>query len=162
MIVSMTEIDNFFELRDHPAAEPHIAELAAKMKVEVDQAKLMFALMERRKLTRWANEEGDSWKYQILSPGNWHMPLVYIREINNWSISVCKKISSARSARTSYTLLETGKLNSVSADVDLCKRLFGGEPKHLSPTEHAAQAQEEDVFFANFRSYKQFRKEIEA
>lgn len=161
MIVSMTEIDNFFLLRDHPAAEPHIAELAAKMKADVVRAKAAFKIMEKTKVPRLTNEEGDAYQLQILNPGQYHLPLTFIREENTLPLDSLKRISTARSARTSYTLLETGKLNSVAADVELCARLFGGQPMHLSPTEHCAQAMDTNEYHANFKSFRQFRKEVE-
>lgn len=160
-IFSVTEVENLFLLRNHSAAEPHFHILAAQMQAQAKLAEDNFSFMEKHKFSRLTNEVGDAYLYQIISPGNWHLPLVFIREINNYSIPVLKKISSARSARTSYTLLETGKVNTIEADMTLCDRLFGGAIKHLSPTEHAAQAMDSDEFFANFKSYRQYRKEVE-
>ena len=48
----------------------------------------------------------------------------------------------------------------MQADLALCDRLFGGDPKHLSPCEHQAQAMEQGEYFANFRGFSQFRREI--
>lgn len=69
---------------------------------------------------------------------------------------VALKVIIARCARISYFNYE-GK-DDYEADIKLCDRLFGNIPKHLSPTEHVAQAQDNSDFIGNFRGFKQFRK----
>lgn len=167
-IVSATEIQNFFALRAHKDAQPEIRVLAEKM---LD-------------LYNKSNP-------QILKPGEWHIPFGdkldeeklilsnkerYNKELekvgnphfhNAWENSLIqklveedkKKIAIARCARVSYFNFE-GK-DDYAADIKLCDRLFGSIPRHLSPTEHVAQAVESGDFIANFRGFKQYRKFFE-
>jgi len=65
------------------------------------------------------------------------------------------KVAVARCARISYNTFE-GK-DDYSADIKLCEKLFGGTPKHLSPTEHVAQATDNKDFIGNFSGFKQYR-----
>ena len=66
------------------------------------------------------------------------------------------KIAIARCARISYLNYE-GK-DDYAADIKLCDRLFGNTPKHLSPTEHVAQAQNNSDWSGNYKGFKQYRK----
>jgi thymidylate synthase ThyX len=65
------------------------------------------------------------------------------------------KISCARCARISYLNFE-GQ-DDYEADIKLCDRLFANIPRHLSPTEHVAQALNGNDFIGNFRGFKQYR-----
>lgn len=157
-IVSATEFQNFFALRAHKDAQPEIRVLAEQM---LD-------------LYNKSNP-------QILNPGEWHIPFsdrinendnVFI-ELDNEAeymgdYNLCDKnaynelkikIAIARCARVSYFNFE-GK-DDYAADIKLCDRLFGSIPRHLSPTEHVAQAVEDKGFIANFRGFKQYRKFFE-
>ena len=69
---------------------------------------------------------------------------------------VAIKVIVARCARISYFNYE-GK-DDYDADVKLCNRLFGNNPKHLSPTEHVAQALNKPEQIGNFIGFKQYRK----
>jgi hypothetical protein len=66
-IFSATELDNFFLLRDHPMAEPHFHELARQMRSQYDTARVVFEHVQH---SNWMG------KYQVLQPGEWHLPLV--------------------------------------------------------------------------------------
>lgn len=68
-------------------------------------------------------------------------------------------IRVAHCARISYNNFE-GK-DDYEADIDLCDKLFGSIPRHLSPTEHVAQAMDESKFIGNFKGFKQYRKFFE-
>jgi hypothetical protein len=67
-----------------------------------------------------------------------------------------RRIAIARCARVSYFNFE-GK-DDYDADIKLCNRLFGSNPKHLSPTEHVACAMNASDWSGNFKGFKQFRK----
>lgn len=69
---------------------------------------------------------------------------------------VALKVIVARCARISYHNYD-GK-DDYEADIKLCDRLFGQVPRHLSPTEHVAQATDNNEFIGNFRGFKQYRK----
>lgn len=154
VIVSGTEFENFFALRAHKDTEIHFADLAYKMLEEYNKS-------QPRKL----------------KDGEWHIPfddkmnvdkidslisgdldrrcLIYHNVFEDYR----KKIAVARCARISYLNYE-GK-DDYAADIKLCNRLFGSIPRHLSPTEHVAQAQDNDNFIGNYRGFKQFRKFFE-
>lgn len=119
VIVTATEWDNFFKLRDHRDAQPEIRALAQKMRlVMTDYA--------------WDN------KFQYVEPGDWHLPYVRATE-QEFSHEIKKKISAARCARVSY-MTHDGKPSTVDADVELYDRLIVAKPAHASPVEHQAEA----------------------
>lgn len=163
-IFSATDVKNLFLLRNHPAAEPHFHELARQMQEQVDEAHGYFATMTQYGLILRSD------KYQMLAPGQWHLPFIDADEFssnkemyaneNSYDIEKLLKISAARCARTSYNLLDTGKPSTVEADIALCDKLFGSQPMHLSPTEHQAKAMDTSIYCGNYRGFKQYRKEI--
>lgn len=150
IVMSATEIQNFFALRAHKDAQPEIRVLAEQM------------------LELYNNSQP-----QILKPGEWHIPFgdkldeAQLTSINlsNYDIEshdwwkgmneIKRKIAIARCARVSYFNYE-GK-DDYQADIKLCDRLFGAIPRHLSPTEHVAQATDNNNFIANFKGFKQYR-----
>ncbi len=126
VVVTATEWSNFFALRDHPAAEPHIQLLARRVKEAM-------AVSTPRPLL----------------PGEWHLPFVtdrilhgdYIQAdgslLKGYTNELGIKLSVARCARTSY-LTHEGKTPDVAADLELYDRLVGAVPLHASPCEHQA------------------------
>ena len=150
IIMTGTEYDNFFKLRAHPDAQPEFQNLAYKMK----------ALYETNKPVQ-------------LKAGEWHVPFgdklddnqicslittdnLTLGEFLEAKEEIKRKIAIARCARVSYLNYE-GK-DDYAADVKLCDRLFGSVPRHLSPTEHVAQALDSTEFIGNFKGFKQYRK----
>jgi hypothetical protein len=132
-IISSTTWENLFVLRDHPDAQPEFQALACAMREAI-------AASVPNKLP----------------PGAWHIPFAP----DHGQMEIVKKISAARCARVSY-FLRSGVESDVKADVKLCDRLAGSNPKHLSPFEHQAMALEESVQSGNFRGWMQYRKELE-
>ena len=132
VILTATEWDNFFELRDHPDAEPHFQVLAK-------------AIRQAR----------DGSKPTLLRPGEWHLP--YVRETEGlWGTYLVRpKLSAARCARVSY-LTHDGRMPSSIEDLDLFERLAGSRPLHASPLEHQATPGTEDT--GNFKGWTQYRK----
>lgn len=144
-VISATEWENFFALRDHPAAQPEFRILAKLMKKAMEESTPDF-------LTRTY----------------WHLPGVDKNEImdhtahgelidwNKW-----KLVSAGRLARwTSYDLMTE---DPIDAAIERAQKLI--KSFHMSPTEHQARPQEkrrsETVqFFGNFKGWVQFRKEI--
>lgn len=151
IILSGTEFENFFSLRAHPAAHPDLQKLAYLML-----------------------EQYNASEPKQLKEGDWHIPFgdkideerLFNDYLNNYTdypalhtISVPdakRMIAVARAARISYLNYE-GK-DDYAADIQLCNRLFGNTPKHLSPTEHIAQAQNNSDWSGNYRGFRQFRK----
>lgn len=108
---------NYFEsLRDHPAADPAIQELAKKM----------------REAYTWSQPK-------VLEHGEWHLPFITEEEKDRYSFDDLCKMSSARCARISYNNHD-GTSNSFDKDNALFTMLF--ESKHLSVFEHQATPME--------------------
>lgn len=127
VILSGTDLENFFGLRCHEAAEPHFQHIARMM--------------------RAAQEVSSP---AVLSPGQWHMPLVF-EEDYDWQraegrpIEDLVKVSVGRCARVSY-LNHEGKRD-IQADIDLHDRLMVQRPLHAAPAEHVAQARAWPAWF---------------
>lgn len=132
VVVTSTEWNNWFALRDHPAAQPEIQELAKAMRAAKDAS-----------------------IPQILTPGEYHLPYINgedyraaerfcqigritrdmpsKREI----LEVLLKISVARCARVSYKAFD-GNPSPIEKDIELYDQLLGSQPMHASPAEHQA------------------------
>lgn len=129
VVVTATEWSNFFALRDHPDAEPHIQMLAREMKVAMAEAKV-----------------------QTLEPGQWHTPFAEREELLKiWMedhecvldtkemIDIAIKLSVARCASTSYRTVD-GFDMTLDRAIELHNKLVSSTPMHASPAEHQAQA----------------------
>lgn len=160
VVLTATDFDNFFALRDHEAAEPHIQLLAKAMKEAMDASTPV-------NLTKW----------------DWHLPYVdeeAIESAKTWynepsnagvvesleTLLCC--ISAARCARVSYKTFDD-KPSTVAADLDLYTKLVGSAPIHASPTEHQASPDFwlargdrwlEPQLHGNLTGWKQFRKTL--
>lgn len=123
VVVTATEWDNFFWLRDDPeAAQPEIVELARKMKEAMDASDPI-----------------------TLHSGEWHLPYIVFDEVRRWytfddgvsflqlDLETAKKVSAGCCAAVSYR-------NNPSIDkcLEIWEKLFSGPKPHLSPVEHAA------------------------
>lgn len=121
VVVTATEWDNFFWLRDDPeAAQPEIVELARKMK-----------------------EAMDAQNPRKLNPGEWHLPYIayvphksgnqyYSQGGEAIDLETAKKISASCCAQVSYRRLDT----SIDKALEIYDKLFSGPKPHLSPVEH--------------------------
>lgn len=146
VILSATDWENFFALRCHPMAEPHLQCLAWQI------ADLYYAGSTPTEL----------------SMGDWHLPYILPEEFEQYPVLELKKFSAARCARVSYKNHE-GKKPSPEEDLKLYNRLLAGlhgddplEPGHLSPFEHqATPADDPAVRSGPFRGWLQHRKEFE-
>jgi thymidylate synthase ThyX len=137
VVVTSTEWENFYGLRDHTDAQPEIQALAQAMKAA-----------------------HDSSTPKLLQEGEWHLPYVSVAEISQYSLKDCLKMSAARSARVSY--LNHDQSNPTpEKDFKLHDQLTKSVPPHMSPVEHQSQSRTEDKFFANFRGWKQYRGYLE-
>lgn len=150
VIISATDYQNFFDLRCHADAEPHMQKIAYMMQ--------------------------DAYKQsvpQCLKAGQWHCP--YIREDeavqtdNGWNVTSLdpsiaaslwgtdiRFISVARCARVSY-LSHDGKRD-PEKDKELYWKLHDHRPKHSSPAEHVAEALDEPLRCGNFVGWRQLRQ----
>jgi hypothetical protein len=114
VLITASDWDNFFELRDHKDAQPEIQALAKAIKAA------------------FADSEPTP-----LQPGEWHLPFVTDDEKDGLDLKTQIKVSVARCARTSY-LTHEGKPPMVSKDLQLYHDLVGARPLHASPAEHQA------------------------
>ena len=123
-VISGTEWANFFWLRDHPDAQPEIAELAFKMRLAMDSS-----------------------IPQLLNPGEWHVPYVtsyrdshsevlYYVDANEKYITAEQAciISASCCAQVSYRKND----DSYEKAEKIFKQLIESQPCHASPVEHQA------------------------
>jgi len=136
IICTATELENFFNLRDHKMAQPEIRRGVQLMK-ECYAASIP----------------------QHVSPDCWHLPLVtgvdevtLLRENFTWR--QLAEISCARCARVSY-LTHDGKRD-PRKDLELCADLI--KNGHMSPLEHAARVMHVPLMSGNFFGWQQYRK----
>ena len=154
VVVTATEWNNFFELRLHKDAEPHMQLLAQAMKKAMDES-----------------------TPRELYSGGWHLPYIDDEDWFQYTLdgedslseNVYKvatgamlKVSTARCARTSY-LTQDGKRSSHSDDIQLYDRLVGSAPLHASPLEHQATPNPtyDPMFQGNLRGWNQNRQIVE-
>lgn len=133
VIVSATDLRNLFSLRCHPAAQPEIRRAVEAVRAAVETS-----------------------TPRALSAGEWHLPFVTDDERAELPTETLIKLSVARCARVSY-LTHDGKRD-LQRDVELYDQL--ARDRHLSPTEHAAQALDVPERHGNFTGFKQLRKLI--
>lgn len=133
-IVTATDFNNWFWLRDHEDAQPEIAELAAVMAVAYDAS-----------------------TPENLAVGEWHVPYVktyrdshtnilhYVDEHDKYiTMEEARMISASCCAQVSYRKND-GSLEKASMVFD---RLINSVPVHASPVEHIATPID-DVPFAD-------------
>lgn len=112
-LVTATEWSNWYALRDHKDAEPHIKKLAQVMK-----------------------EARDASIPYLRTPGSWHLPYVEMDEVDDYGLEVAQKLSVARSARISYAPFDGNA--SIEKELERYELLVGSYPMHASPAEHQA------------------------
>lgn len=138
VIVTSTEWDNFFELRNHPDAQPEIQELAREMKYAMDNSK-----------------PTERYTHVPYITGSDHIALG-----QDASTGRLMQISTARCARVSY-FTHDKQIPEIEKDLKLFNDLVGSVPIHASPTEHQAEALDSEEFNKNFRGWSQFRNIVE-
>lgn len=126
VVVTSVWWNNWFGLRDHPAADPTIAALAAEMRKAYDES-----------------------QPKLLEYGEWHLPYISAEELAINGVNLCKKISAARCARVSYNNHD-GTKTKVEADIKLHDALLVDQPIHASPAEHQATPDVPNSSFGGF------------
>lgn len=119
VVVTSTSWNNWWELRNHPDAQPEIQDLARAMLPVFHKSTPM-----------------------LLNPGEWHLPFVMPEEIEAYGgrkdpTGNLRKISTARCARTSYKAFD-GTVAPLEKDLGLFHDLMVQQPVHASPSEHQA------------------------
>ena len=158
-IITATDYENFFRLRDHKDAQPEIRALAIKMK-----------------------EAYVASTPKVLKLAEWHLPYVAEHELQDMSLEEAKRCSAARCARVSYNKHD-GTKPSMAEDFELFGQLVvrpfedkrgnvltDDDPIHASPCEHQATPDRyllnEDEWtrsplWGNFYGWVQYRKILE-
>ena len=152
-VITSTELENWYTLRNHPDAQPEIQDLAYKMKCAQSQS-----------------------TPKRLFHGQWHLPYVdtieegsfdtatqyYFDEAGNKiSLDMAQKISASCCAQVSYRKNDS----SLEKAETIFDRLVSSKPAHMSPVEHQATpivTSNPNTFVANFRTWKQFRTILES
>ena len=132
VVVTATDFWGFFNLRDHPDAQPEIRALAREMYVE------------------FMKSQPDQ-----LHEGDWHLP--YALEAfmkDELTLEQAKMVSASCCAQVSYRLND----DSVDKAEAVYARLVSGRPLHASPFEHQCTPGEGR---GNLNGWKQLRQEIE-
>ena len=139
VVLSATELDNFYSLRCHKDAEPHFQELAKAMReltISADRILNEVYCLKERRTSGSAYGFDDIGFCQILKIGEWHTPFI---EDASMPLADALIVSPARSARVSWYLPESGKLSTLDQDKSTYNKLAGSTPIHASPFEHVAQ-----------------------
>jgi hypothetical protein len=145
VVVTATEWDGFFELRDHDDAQPEIHHLARLMKA---------AKADSIPTLRGSDPTHES---------AWHLPFVGNGERRDFANDpqFLARLSTARCARTSY-LNHDGTSPVQAKDLQLFDDLVGARPLHASPTEHQAHTLEDATQRSkNLVGWNQFRGFVE-
>ena len=132
VLVTATDYANWFALRDHPAAQPEIQELARLMK---------FAYAESLPNPL----HGGQWHLPYITYEDWKAAERYCqigritRDMPSYKekLAIILKISVARCARVSYKAFD-GNVAPIEKDLELYDQLLGSSPVHASPAEHQA------------------------
>lgn len=162
VVLTGTDFDNFFALRDHPDAEPHIQLLARAMKEAMDKS-VPTPLGKDKWHLPYVDDEATQMASIWLDANAENEPT----GIQSFEDLLCR-ISAARCARVSYKTFDD-KPTTVEADLSLYEKLVGSAPIHASPTEHQAtpdfwlvrgERWLEPQLHGNLTGWKQFRKSI--
>jgi len=108
VVVTATEFENFFWLRDHEDAQPEIAALAIVMQQAMTHS-----------------------EPKALKVGEWHLPY---DEENLFSLDERKVVSVSGCAQVSYRTLDLSRAKAKK----ICDMLVDGQRVHASPFEHQA------------------------
>lgn len=163
-LVSSTSWENFMDLRDHPAAEPHMALLAQAI------GNAIYSYIRPSKIPR------EGWHVPYINPDkDFAQAAIELLErdaslgedaelLEYEIIKMLCKVSTARCARVSYNNHD-GSEPKLIKDLALYDDLMSQAPLHASPAEHVAQADkrightyERPDLWGNFHGWKQFRK----
>lgn len=139
VLVTATDWANFFALRNHPDAEPHIQLLAQAMQSAMAASYPNF-----------------------LATGEWHLPFIDKPVSDGIETELALKCSVARCARVSYNNHDGTRPN-LAVDVMLHDKLVGSSPLHASPAEHQAKAVAKVPRgkTSNLRGWVQYRKRLQ-
>lgn len=167
VVVSATDWNNFFHLRDHPDADPTFQELASKMRKEMAASTPTFLNVGSWHLPYVQDEDYDRAIDAVLNGYVPDLIDVGTRERAQMEMAsiLLRKMSVARCARVSY-LNHDGTRPSFDDDMRLFNNLMLSAPLHASPAEHQATPDklnsdgswQQPHLHGNLRGYCQYRK----
>ena len=146
VVVTATEWSNFFDLRCHPDADPTMRALAEAMRDAIEMSE---------------PNDWDEYHLPYVVQSDWDWAYDENRVNGSGLFAPLAMISAARCARVSY-LTHAGEKPALDKDITLAKRLL--ESRHLSPFEHQAQADPEDLRrcdHGNFTGWIQHRQVVQ-
>lgn len=129
-VITSTNWDHFLSQRLHGDAQDEICQLAKAVKVALDRS--------------------------VPEITNTHLPY-YTEDLDGLSLKKAALICAARCARVSYKPFKGSAKKGIEADLDLANRLLSARPKHGSPFEHVALAQNAVEKGTLFRSWQPWR-----
>lgn len=132
-VITATDFENFFNQRLHESTKPDMQRLAWLIYYALEDSKPIERINHLPMLSDFYNSVGD-----------FHFS-------ETFSGVELQLISAARLARISYFKWQ----DDPQKDLELAKKLI--ENQHPSPFEHIAFAQQDDQYYANFKSWKQLR-----
>lgn len=116
-LVTATEWSNFFALRVHEAAEPHIYHLAKAMQLALENVSTP----------------------SMVEQGAWHLPFVTPEDLDRFNLIQDRvRLSVARCAHLSYETAGDGEPIGMEQANRIYDKLLGSQPIHASPAEHQA------------------------
>jgi hypothetical protein len=157
VVLSGTEFNNFFALRDDAAAEPHIRELAHMMRELRDKNEPVIRKPLGPSVCNNIGYVTDSSSNFLGWTHEWHLPFVFDTSRVPTNLLPAIKESVAHAAWVSYGNID-GKLGFTQEDVDrVYDKLVGSSPIHASPTEHVAVACSAPHRHGNFTGWASWR-----
>lgn len=166
VVVTSTDFDNWFWLRDHKDAQPEIRYLAQLMKQELDKSEPEFLVEEQWHLPYVRTN------LLLKTKGGWHTQQCYYNEYGSEiTPDEAIKISCSSCAQVSYRKLDT----SLEKAEIIYDKLVNSEPVHASAFEHVAKCEIKDstvrgwthqdfkgnFYSGNFRGFVQYRQLID-
>ncbi len=134
VVLTATELSNWFALRDDKAAEPHIRDLAVMMREALEAFGSSTPLREGQWHLPYVDaqieDDGDQ-SYRM------HLGAGALNGVQFVDMPVARAVSVTRCAQVSYTPFHEAKLT-VAEEVARHDTLITNRPMHASPCEHQA------------------------
>lgn len=159
-VVTATELNNFFTLRDHQDAQPEFRELAVAIREAINDSTPIHRLSDPGLYL--TGKHGSS-RYGS-NEQSWHLPYVTDEERAIYNVHTLTKLSAVRCARVSYRPHDNSDPLDMNKVNDTFTKLALSDPVHASPFEHqAAPGTHHEVKLSrNFdKSWWQYRSVLE-
>jgi hypothetical protein len=138
-LITSTNWSNFFWLRDHKDAEPHLQDLARLVEQAIDE-------------TKTQHLEYDMWHLPYIEPIDWEEAIARFGSDLGVCIKWFLKISAARCARISYKPFDGDA--SYDREIERYDMLVKADRVHASPLEHQATPDRFDPDYPNTNTWE--------